>query len=198
MTIYVYPNIAPRVGRIVAQPAAKVQKNPYTNGETVLSNGNDKWRATISYSILIKVLAQQILDFLFNLEGPINTVLVKDWNHQQLGDWAGAPVVDGSNQEGRVLNIRGLGANKQLKNGDRFQIGNRLYRITADVMTNGLGKVALPTWPSIREIPADGAALITNDPRCLMYWSNSEAFRGFEENTRVMRNLNLEFEEALR
>ncbi len=105
--------------------------------------------------------------FLAGCQGMLNVFQVGDPDHPKpLGVAMGAPQVDGTVSGGNavtsnLLHTKGWTANvfRQLLPGDYLQIGYRLYMATAQVDADGSGKAAIAVWPSLRETPADGAAI---------------------------------------
>ena len=73
----------------------------------------------------------------------------------------GSPVVDGDNQVGMKLNLRGFSANYHIRLGQAFSLiinGRRyLYFAGADINASSTGTVALPIFPMIRVSPGNGA-----------------------------------------
>jgi hypothetical protein len=51
-----------------------------------------------------------------------------------------------------------------LSRGDKLQIGYRLYKVTANANADANGDAVLSVWPSLRETPADGAAIDISNP----------------------------------
>lgn len=81
---------------------------------------------------------------------------------------SGSPVVNGANQTGRILNIRGAAAGYVFQEGQFFSIftGGRHHLVTADVDTTvgAGGTVALSISPIIRVAHADGDLLHVSTP----------------------------------
>lgn len=74
-----------------------------------------------------------------------------------------AAVVDGANQAGNAIALRGLAANTgTVRRGQLWNIlhaGTRyLFMATATRVANGAGKLTLPIWPMLRFLTVDGAA----------------------------------------
>lgn len=71
-------------------------------------------------------------------------------------------VVDGSDQSGSILNLRGFGPNENVYRGDFFSIvhdGRHYVHMVAcpsAVTATADGKMALPIWPMLRFVTADG------------------------------------------
>lgn len=80
----------------------------------------------------------------------------------------GSPVVDGSNQTGSVLAMRGFVPGYQVRFGQAFShLSNDryfLYFSAADVTANGAGKLTLPIFPMLRRIANDGETLEWTTP----------------------------------
>lgn len=80
----------------------------------------------------------------------------------------GAPRVNGAGQGGRVLNIDGLPANYQFKEGQPFSIfqnnRNFIYFVGVDINANASGQIALPISPMIREPTVNNAVINLSQP----------------------------------
>lgn len=87
-------------------------------------------------------------------------------------EW-GNIAVSGSAQTGRTLTVSGFeaSANNVLLAGDYFQLGTgsntRLYKVLNDVDSDASGSATLDIFPALRSSPADGDALILNNPKGL-------------------------------
>lgn len=81
----------------------------------------------------------------------------------------GSPVVSGSGQSGRTLNIKNATAGYVFKEGQFFSLirGTRrhLYKVDADVTVSGGGTAALPIWPMLRAQHLDGDVLEVTEPK---------------------------------
>ena len=66
------------------------------------------------------------------------------------------------------------GISRALIPGDYVQVGSRMYRNLNPVNPDVNGKATLKIWPSLREVPTDGAAVILNSPRGLFRRANNE------------------------
>ena len=82
---------------------------------------------------------------------------------------AGSTVVDGANQSGTVLIIRGGRVSAMLANGRFFSIvhaGRRyLHMLTEDVTIGGDGRVGFLIWPMLRFRTVDGEAVEFDAPK---------------------------------
>ena len=86
--------------------------------------------------------------------------------HDKFGRWKGSAVVDGANQTGKVLSVRGLPVSEEvaLAEGDWFSLGGVLHEVTANVSSDGNGLGTISLWRALAIAPADGAALDLEKP----------------------------------
>lgn len=198
MKEYIWPStVPPKSARAVIVPSGKAEKNRYTGSVTIFDNGTAFWRQKIIVPFIKQDGAFDLDNLLVQLDGHKNGVWLKDWDYQSRGNWEGLPVVDGANQEGKALNIRGASANTLIALvGDRFQLGTRMHQLTQPALTNAQGKVTLYFEPKLLSIPADGMALITDEPKCLYRWMNISNRPLLERNRKIIRGADLLFEEA--
>lgn len=75
----------------------------------------------------------------------------------------GSPVVNGANQSGSTLVMRGFSAAYRVREGQFFSVihGGRRYLImaTSDVLVGGNGLASVPILPMLRFRPGDGALI---------------------------------------
>ncbi len=81
----------------------------------------------------------------------------------------GAPMIDGANQTGSTLKLRGFAAGYVIREGQFFSVvsnGRRyLHSAAAQVAAGGSGNVVLPIDPLLRVLFADGAACEFAEPK---------------------------------
>lgn len=81
---------------------------------------------------------------------------------------AGAPVVDGADQAGTVLAVRGATPHLVLSHGQFFSIVHDdlhyLHMITAETVAGADGTVSIPIWPMLRFLTVDGEACAIDRP----------------------------------
>jgi hypothetical protein len=120
---------------------------------------------------------------------PLTQKLAKPWkaalmqmqgmqNAFQIGDPLGAvpqghvqgnPLVDGTVAVvagGPILYTKGWTPSQinLLLPGDYIQVGYRYYNVLDAVISDAAGKSAINIWPSLREVPVDGQAVVTTNP----------------------------------
>jgi hypothetical protein len=78
------------------------------------------------------------------------------------------PVVDGTDQAGSILKVRGFGTNTGLLRGEFFSIvhaGRRyVHMITANMTVPADGRISVPIWPMLRFLTVDGEQCEFTEP----------------------------------
>lgn len=162
---------APGFSAVTFRPHAIVAMtaSPFT-GQQRIQEHHELWFVDLDVAVMQRADAEAWAATFLLLNGRANTFLLGDpAGKTPRGSVPGAPVVDGASQTGRTLNTKGWTASQTgiLLAGDWIQIGagstQRLYKVTEDADSDGGGLAALSIWPSLRESPADAAALVTSD-----------------------------------
>jgi len=80
-----------------------------------------------------------------------------------LGSMAGTPIVDGADQMGASVNLKGFLPDQSgvLKAGDYLRLAghHKAYTVTADVGSDATGLASVPLAPALQASPLDGAAV---------------------------------------
>lgn len=136
-----------------------------------------RWRAAVTLPPMKQEEAEVYLSALISLNGMEGSFLMGDPTRiNSMGSastTAGTPVVDGANQTGNSLNIKGLPASATgyLKIGDYIQLGSgsasRLYKVLEQVDSDSAGKATLTLWPNIRSVTLDNEAVTVNNCRAV-------------------------------
>ena len=172
--------------------------SPFT-GQQQVQDWQQGWlEASVSYPPLTHVQAQAWIAFLMGLRGQANVFQLGDpLAVAPQGSGAGTPLVNGASQSGFSLNTKGwtAGASGILKPGDWLQVGYRLYRNLGAANADGSGNATLSIWPSLRESPADGDALILNNTKGL--WRLKTNARKWSETAARVYGLQIDIREAL-
>lgn len=150
--------------------------SPLAATETQYELPGARWAATLSYKNRKGWDSRPLLGFLVDLGGPVGRFYFPvSAKFPRQGVGGGTPVVDGANQTGRTLAIRGASANVTgwLKKDDYFHFdgstGQRqLVKLTADASTNSSGETILHFTPPIRVSPVDGATVEIDSPAAKM------------------------------
>jgi hypothetical protein len=151
--------------------------SPFTGQQQILDWQAGWLEASITMPPMVDGLkARAWMAFLSQLHGSANVFQIGDpLAALPLGTATGG-TVSGASQTGYTLAVSMSGT---LEPGDFIQIGNRLYR---NLDSAASGASTLNIWPQIRESPADGATIITQNTKGIFRlksntrgWSLSEA-----------------------
>jgi hypothetical protein len=132
--------------------------------------GADALSGTATLPPLTQTQADAWISALMQMQGMSNAFQLGDpLKKTPRGSALGAPTADGSIAMvagGQVLYTKGWTASQLnlLLPGDYLQIGFRLHRVLDAVISDSSGKSAINIWPSLREVPVNGQALVLTNP----------------------------------
>jgi hypothetical protein len=172
---------------VTMSDAVAVVSSPFVPGQTQTQvwPGADAWSMTITLPKMARALAARWRGFMAELRGMSNVFQIGDpYCTSPLGS-GNAPVNlgngSGGSSTGPVCVTSGTNnlamstllytggwipsINGQLLAGDYIQIGYRLYQVCEAVNSDSSGNATISIWPSLRETPANGAALILNNTK---------------------------------
>jgi hypothetical protein len=151
--------------------------------------GADWWEATLGLPAMNRNSAAQWIAFQMALRGKLNCFQVGDtYGKTPQGVPQGSPLVDGAVSSNNLkmtttLHTKGwkVSTFRHLLPGDYVQIGLRLHTVLNTVNSDSNGNAVLQLWPSLRETPVDGLALILHNCKGMFRladnkrtWSQSE------------------------
>lgn len=170
--------------KLLAKNTVAVTTSPFTYKQQVLKHSGERWEADISLPPMNRADAEEWIAFLMSLGGQYGTFLMGDpigaTPRGSASSTPGTPLVNGASQTGNILAIDGCPTStvNYLRAGDYIQIGSasstRLYKVLADVDTNSSGEASIDIWPSLRESPADNAAVTVSSCKGLFRLASSE------------------------
>lgn len=131
----------------------------------------DRWKLQITVTDLMGREARTFSAFVNRLRGRAGRFyMTPPGCGTPFGTVAGAGVVSGAGQTGDTLITSGWtpGQAELFAIGDYFQVGFELKQIVAVIASNGAGAATLQFTPPLRNSPANGAAIITSNPVCIM------------------------------
>jgi len=180
----------PKRVQFYAVNAVNLSRSPFTFDTQVQEFSGQSWGADISFPPLERDAAEELVAFLLALQGPRGTFMVYDpLNTESRGFASGVPLVDGAAQTGNTLATKGWTVDIAgiLKLGDKIQIANRLYAVmgTDDVDSQSDGKAVIDIWPRLRESPADGESIITEQAKGLFRLANQTVNLWSADETRT-------------
>lgn len=171
------PNVV-HPSSIEFDPQEKVTQNVsiYTGQAQTYDLMNSLWTGTMSLPPMHRYDADAWQSFILACRGMVNCFLLGDPTAVlPKGIASGSPVVSGNGQTGYSLVTGGWTASVTniLRAGDYIQIGSvstlssgyapRLYRLTDNATSDGSGHATLSIWPNLRDLPPDGATIITRN-----------------------------------
>ena len=135
-----------------------ISKSPFTTQAQTYQHQGDGWFAQFDMPAMTRAEAEPWISFLLSLKGKSGYFTMGDpFNQGLLGSAGGTVTVNGAGQTGYSLAV--LGLTGTLKAGDYLSVGTgatqRLYKNLVD--KTGAG--TLDIYPSLRESPANGAAV---------------------------------------
>ena len=155
-------------------------KAPWTFQDIVQVFAGEMWQGELSIALQTEADGRALAAWITSLKGTKGTFKLGDPAlSAPLGSAAvtpGTPVIDGVGQTGNQLAISGLPPNVTgyLLAGDMMQVGAfpisapadaHLHMVLADVDADGTGRATLDIFPSLRESPTNGSAVVLVDPQ---------------------------------
>jgi hypothetical protein len=152
-----------------------LEMSPYTLQQQTQSwPGADWWDAKVTLPPMNAPTAAAWKAFLAELRGPLNVFQLGDPTQPHpLGNvGASVPKIDSGTYLATTTSIGTVGWQASqagvLLKGDLFQLGYRLHMVVdAAVNSNSAGAATFSIWPSLREQPTAGAALVLKWPKGL-------------------------------
>lgn len=189
---------SPKSSKFLLASMTEHTQNPF-NPAVEIYEGEEYWEGELKYENLNPVQTREMRVWINNQRGGAGEFYFRDITHTQQGAWGGSIVVDGANQDGIALNVRGAIPNQLIAPaGDRFQLGEHLYELTQDITADGAGQAQLNFLPDIRIIPTDGQTIISTDPACkCMLYPNQKAPQGTTRK-HLVSSFSFRFRERLR
>lgn len=154
--------------RLFREAAVAISESPYTFTSQVQVHAGQRWGAEITLPIMTRAQAEPWQIFFLQLNGIQGTFYLGDpFASTPRGTWQGVPAVYGGGQLGATLIIRGLVVGATVEPGDFFQINSRLYKCMSGTTqtADSNGQVTLDIWPSLRESPINGQAIVTQSTK---------------------------------
>ena len=158
--------------------AVAISESPWTYYSQTQVHPGQRWIAEISLPVMTRDQAELWQCFLLSLNGIAGSFLLGDHlQPEPRGNWSGIPAVNGANQRGTSINLKGFVPGATVQPGDRFQIGYRLYKYIGmtTAVADGSGNLTLDIFPRLRESPADGSGVITEGPKGLFRLADNQA-----------------------
>lgn len=147
-----------------------VFENPLTSAAQTIDRGGLRWHFVYEFANLYGANRATLMSIIAQLRGQANRLRVPVHDNPARGAYGGSPLVDGANQTGNSLAVKGCSntITNWIRAGDYFSVvvnGEHELKIcTADASSDGSGDIAALTFqPRLRAAPADGAVIRVED-----------------------------------
>jgi hypothetical protein len=154
----------------------------------------------LEYPTIADIAARSEMEvFIMLMGGQENTTLVPDHIRTTTeGVATGTPLVNGASQTGGVVITDGWTINQSpiIKLGDKIQIGNYSYTVTADANSDGSGNATLSIYPNLRVSPATNDPIITSNSATLCRMTTNDT-AWVSDNNKYTQGLILSFVEEI-
>jgi hypothetical protein len=132
------------------------------------TRGAQRWGIKFTYPQMMRSEFAPLHAFLLSQRGQADTFTTLLPGHTTpRGSWLGSPIVNGSSQSGRTINLRGLTASQSgvAKAGDliKFPSHSKVYMVTADANSDSSGTASISIEPALIATPIDGEAPVTTN-----------------------------------
>lgn len=170
---------SPGIAQVEITPVSNVglSVSPFTGQQQTQEWVEPGWAGKVNLPPMRRSAAAAWLAWMVSLHGMANFFMLGDpAGRTPRGVATGAPLVDGSNNGGYTIGTRGWTPNVNgiLLAGDWIQVGNHLHMIVNDENSDSGGKAAFDIWPSLREVPGDGLAIITSNAKGMFRLANNK------------------------
>lgn len=167
---------AVRSVRLGLEVVAPRTRSPFSLKAQKQLHSGRLWHLEAELPVMKRDDAEEWIAFRLRLRGSFGTFLIGDpMFAAPRGTWGGSPVADSAgsptvNQIGDTdFYIRGLTNGATVKAGDMFQLGSgaasRLHKNLTTQTVGANGRLKLDIEPPLRDLPADGAAIVTSSPK---------------------------------
>jgi hypothetical protein len=171
------------------------------NNQIITINPGDNWHVTYFFKVIERSQALALRATLNRLRGHTHTIRLRDTTYRGFGGFLSPVVVDGGNQYGLGLNVRAIAQPNSLlaRATERFRLGESLYELVEDAITDSNGRVRLHLANEVFHRPANNALLVTDisglTQRCR--WQTPNQIEQFQGDRRLYRNITLDFMGAI-
>ncbi|MCG9755040.1 hypothetical protein L1D40_07370 [Shewanella insulae] len=152
------------------------------------------WQAQLTFANLSRTQGAILHAFVASMQGMAGRVKLHD--HAIINPaYGGAPVVSGSGQAGKQLNVIGCLPGAFLSAGHYVQVNSQLLVLTADAVADAGGACSLVFEPALRNAPANGTAIVVDKPSATMMFSDDNQGMRRSSKRLVLSSVSLSFVE---
>lgn len=166
---------------------ASVSESSFDSSVQIQIFDGDYWGGTFQYPKFERENGEIASAFLSKLRGPSGTFLLPDTSNAlprgTAATVASSPVLDGGGQIGQSPIVRGAALSQTgwLLAGDMIQIGPdsraHFHKVLDNVDTDSSGDATINIWPPLRHPNIDGDPIITENPKCLFFLTETSRER---------------------
>lgn len=167
MTTYIFPDIRPTTQTWRMESNTAIFRSPLNNSISTQDRDGESWLIQLAWADIEGDRRQDLLAFLFRLNGAQHRFRIHDFSYDRRGVGGGTPLVQGASQTGKNLVIDGApnGITDWLRAGDQIEVAGLLHSVDADVDTDGGGNATIIVSPRIFVSPNNNDAVEIDKPR---------------------------------
>jgi hypothetical protein len=163
--------------------AVAVSRSPFTYSTQIHAYAGQSWQADVTLPSIRRDLAEEWVAWLISLKGQLGTFYLGDPNAVTPRGSArdtDTIQVDGATSSGNTIDIKSAPASQTdyLKAGDYMQVGTgtnrQLFKVLADVNTNGSGEATVDIWPNVRTTISNSSAVTVENSKGVFRLSSNE------------------------
>jgi hypothetical protein len=165
--------------------AVAVSRSPFTYSTQVHAYSGKSWQADVTLPSIRRDLAEEWIAWLISLKGQLGTFYLGDPNAvTPLGSARNSDTVttNGSTAAGSntiAITSAPLSQTDYLKAGDYLQIGTgtsmQLFKVLADVDTDGSGQATIDVWPDVRATISTGTSVYFESAKGVFRLASNES-----------------------
>lgn len=178
--------------RLVRKTA--VAESPFTGQQQVYAHPYALWQMEVTLPPMTHAQAGAWKAFILQLQGRRGSFLAGDPDMKFPNGTATGATVNGAGQTGNILTVSGM-VNTTLVRGDYIQVGQRLHMVCNDHGGGPGGVTVLEIEPALRSSPANGSAVIVQQPKGL--WRLASDDIGWDSDHAKRHNFTIACIEAL-
>jgi hypothetical protein len=168
-----------------AMNAVAYSRSPFTFAGQVHAYTGKSWQADVTLPSIRRDLAEEWIAWLISLKGQLGTFYLGDPNAvTPLGSARNSDTVttNGSTAAGSntiAITSAPLSQTDYLKAGDYLQIGTgtsmQLFKVLADVDTDGSGQATIDVWPDVRATISTGTSVYFESAKGVFRLASNES-----------------------
>lgn len=165
--------------------AVAVSRSPFTYSTQVHAYSGQSWQADVTLPSIRRDLAEEWIAWLISLKGQLGTFYLNDPAAvTPLGSARNSDTVitNGSTAAGSntiAITSAPLSQTDYLKAGDYLQIGTgtsmQLFKVLADVDTDGSGQATIDVWPDVRATISTGTSVYFESAKGVFRLASNES-----------------------